>query len=255
MNSIYLKLFIYKLKMLYVYRKDFFIGILSSIIKALIGIIFIESIFNNVTTINGWNQSKLVYLYFSVSYMQAIYHMLFMGMIGFSDLYIKNGELDCVLIKPVNPLKYIIAYDISIKEMPAVIINLLVLIVTIKKLTNNTLDMALLILLPHCGMLIMLWFSIFINCLSFRYYDTLMGVKFIVAITDFCRYPMNIYPKFISYIATFIVPYGLVTFYPLKDVTKLKSYFYMVLALVVCLGFIAYRVWERSLNNYQSVGS
>ena len=51
--GIYIKLFFTKLSMLKMYKKDFYLGLLSCIIKALISIFLIEFILSNFSLVGG----------------------------------------------------------------------------------------------------------------------------------------------------------------------------------------------------------
>lgn len=62
-----------KVKKLAVYRFDFTIGIISSLLHSIVAFVFITSYYNLVPDIAGWEQEQVVYMYFSVSFMQSLF--------------------------------------------------------------------------------------------------------------------------------------------------------------------------------------
>ena len=56
--GIYIKLFFAKLSMLRMYKKDFYLGLVSCIIKAAISIFLIEFILNNFEFVVTWRTAK-----------------------------------------------------------------------------------------------------------------------------------------------------------------------------------------------------
>lgn len=171
-----------KVKKLAVYRFDFTIGIISSLLHSIVAFVFITSYYNLVPDIAGWEQEQVVYMYFSVSFMQSLFQGVYCGMIGFSQNYVKTGDLDIILVKPINELRYILLHDINISELPSMILNFIILILSVQKLNMAMWEMAILICMPFLGVQIMYSISIMINCLSFQFIDTLMGIKFLIAI-------------------------------------------------------------------------
>ena len=87
--GIYIKLFFTKLSMLRIYKKDFYLGLISCIIKALISIFLIEFILANFNLVGGLKNEQVAYLYFFIVFMQAVSAMIFPGIIR--NLYKNSG--------------------------------------------------------------------------------------------------------------------------------------------------------------------
>lgn len=76
--------------------------------------------------------------------------------------------------------------------------------------------------------------------------------------SDFARYPIEIFGDEIKNLLLFVIPFGLVIYYPVK-------YLYLgvnmwglaagVVVVTVLLNVIAYRFWLFGLSRYESTGS
>lgn len=254
-NTIFLKVLLAKLKMISIYKKDFLLGVFSSFLKASIGILFIDLIFYNFNNISGFDYYTTRYLYFSISFIQSVVYFFCMGLIDFSNLYIKNGELDIVLLKPVNKIIYIILDNINIKEIPNFIINFIIFVSTIFKLNYNIYSSLLLFLTPFMGVISVLSLMLVINSFSFIYKDTLMANKFIISLTDISRYPLKIYPKFIKIAVTFIVPLSLSNYVPILFLNNLTLIIIISFLIVMILFYLSIQLFKKAFSFYQSTGS
>ena len=122
--GIYIKLFFAKFYILKMYKKDFYLGLISCIIKALISIFLIGFILDNFEVVGGLESNKVAFIYFFVSFIQAVSNMVLPGIISFTGIYIRDAELDMVLLKPVNKLTYIV-FGVLIVFSLCLLINIL----------------------------------------------------------------------------------------------------------------------------------
>ena len=81
--GIYIKLFLAKFYILKMYKKDFYLGLISCIIKALISIFLIGFILDNFEVVGGLESNKVAFIYFFVSFIQAVSNMVLLGIISF----------------------------------------------------------------------------------------------------------------------------------------------------------------------------
>ncbi len=255
MNNIYFRVFLAKLKMMLIYKKDFYTGLFSSVLKALVGILFIDFLFLNFDSIGDMSPESVRYLYFSVGFIQSISSLLFLGLVDFSNLYIKDGGLDIVLLKPVRKIPFIIAYDINIREVPNTVIHLFLLFISIKQLSLGFVNGLLLWIVPISGVIIFLSFCLMINCLSFKYKETLMAVKLVISLSDISRYPLKIYRPIIRVILTFVIPFGLTNYIPLSTINKLPQMIGIAFFVSILFLGVGYIMFEKSFHLYQSTGS
>jgi len=77
------------------------------------------------------------------------------------------------------------------------------------------------------------------------------------SLQEFAFYPILIYPKFIGFILTWIIPYAFASFYPADYFLHkgFEHYSMLTPVIAIILWVIALRVWEFGLKNYSSTGS
>lgn len=253
--GIYIKLFFAKLSILKMYKKDFYMGLISCVIKALISIFLIDFILNNFKIIGGIESDKVAFLYFFIAFIQALSAMILPGIISFTGIYIRDAELDMVLLKPVNKLIYIIFDNIDIKEFPNVMVNLGIFILSIIRLKCDVFTAVLLFLLPFTGVIIIFSLCLLINILGFRYKDTLMPIKFLFALVDMCKYPLSIYNPVLRLIFMTIIPIGLISYLGVVKMENVSLVFVLSVAVSGVFLSISVYLFEKAFRLYESTGS
>jgi len=253
--GIYIKLFFTKLSMLKMYKKDFYLGLISCIIKALISIFLIEFILTNFSLVGGLESEKAAYLYFFIVFMQAVSWMLLPGIISFTGIYIRDAELDMVLLKPVNKLVYIIFENIDIKEFLNVTVNLVIFIISIIRLNCGLFTSIMLFLSVFPGVIIIFSLCLLINILGFRYKDTLMPIKFLFSLVDMCKYPLTVYNPVIRFIFTVIIPIGFISYFPIIQIKNIAWIFTLGIAVSGVFLIVSVYLFEKAFRLYESTGS
>ena len=253
--GIYIKLFFAKFYILKMYKKDFYLGLISCIIKALISIFLIGFILDNFEVVGGLESDKVAFIYFFVSFIQAVSNMVLPGIISFTGIYIRDAELDMVLLKPVNKLIYIVFENIDIKEFPNVMVNLTIFVLTIIRLNCPVFTGVLLFLTSFLGVLIVFSLCLLINILGFRYKDTLMPIKFLFALVDMCKYPLSIYSSVIRFIFVTIIPIGFINYFGVMQVKNIAWTFLFSLVVSGVFLCISVYLFEKAFRLYESTGS
>ena len=116
------------------YKLDFFIGLLSVFFEQILSLTFISIIFLNIQEIAGWSYSDLL-LIFSFSILGRSIHIIFFdNMWVFGSKYIQKGELDRLLLRPINPLFQLIAEKINYQGIGQIIVGSIALNIALTNL-------------------------------------------------------------------------------------------------------------------------
>ncbi|MFG6179695.1 ABC-2 family transporter protein, partial [Halomonas sp. THAF12] len=97
------------IKALSEYRADLIMGIFSSIILQLTGLLMIWVIFENINDIKGWSYYEVIFVYGILTTSRSINEMFFESLWGFGTEYIQPGKFDIILIRPISPLFHLIS--------------------------------------------------------------------------------------------------------------------------------------------------
>ncbi|WP_053361553.1 ABC-2 family transporter protein [Bacillus sp. FJAT-27251] len=248
------------MKVMMEYRIDFIIGVLSVILEQFASIFFIKVVFDHIEQINGWSFYEILFIYGIAATGRSIHHIFFDNLWTLGWQYIRPGQLDRLLIRPINPLFHIVADRLHQDGFGQLIIGLIILGTAIPQLDLawGAVEIALLVVMIISSGLIFVAVNLFFATFSFWMIDSLPVVWAVFNLSDFARYPLTIYHKGIRTFLTWIIPYGFTAFYPAayfidKSGFRELALWTPVVALVCCV--IAYSFWNRGLKSFASTGS
>lgn len=256
--SLYFSFLKVSLKEMLIYRLDCIVGMISQIVTQLVEIIFIWIVFQNTDTLAGWNFRQILLLYGLTLISIGISDMCFDALYDIGPKYIRNGEFDKILLRPVHPLISIIG---SSKEFTALGYFVLGLFFTITMLIKLMVPITIILILK------IIFFSIVgaaiigaINTIcsisSFWTYRSNEVIWSFYRIYTFAQYPLDIYNKFIKVLITVILPFSFVAYYPSMNYLGMNSkMIYIAPLIMIILWLIAIKLWNFALNKYRSTGN
>lgn len=260
----YFKLYIQFIKQyvksLMEYRIDFVLGLIGFIFVQLTGVVFIQLIFNNIPSLAGWSFYEILFIYGFAQIPRGIDHVLTDNLWMLSGNIVVQGNFDRYLIRPLNPLFQLVAERFQPDGFGEIIIGLILVVTSYSKL-NIKLTFLNLVL-----MIIVIIFASFIyTAIKLAVASIAFWVKFAQSylfmtyqLSSFAKYPMGIYPKAISGILTFIIPFAFTGYFPGAYFLGKVSFFYgiiLTLLISVISIFIAYCIWLKGMKRYESSGS
>jgi ABC-2 type transport system permease protein len=152
------------------YRMDFLIGIFAMFLSNATSIVFFWVIFQTIPEINGWSFGQLLFLTGFVTLVVGLWHAFFSGFSPWGiERYIRNGDFDRILLKPVNPFVDIIISKIDDDGFGDLIAGMLILYVgsQLSGVSWTLANTLLLVVMVISSLLIFLSIIIFISTLSF----------------------------------------------------------------------------------------
>jgi ABC-2 type transport system permease protein len=248
------------IKVMMEYRGDFFIGMGSVILQQVTAIFFVGVVFQHIDDINGWSFYEILFIYGIAMTGRSIHHIFFDNLWTLGWQYIKNGNFDRLLIRPVNPLFQVCAERVQQDGFGQLVIGVIVLTTSVTKLGLQwtMLDVFFLFILILSSGFIFVAINLFFITFSFWMVDSLPIVWATFNLSEFTRYPLTIYHKGIAFLLTWIIPYGFTAFYPATYFIEHSGYKAFALwTPVVAIGScaIAYAFWNRGIRAFTSTGS
>ncbi|MNW58214.1 hypothetical protein D3C74_360620 [compost metagenome] len=174
--------------------------------------------------------------------------------------YIKPGNFDRVLIRPVNALFQIVAERVQQDGIGSFIIGLIVLFTATPHLDIHwgASELIWFVVMVISSGIIFLAVNLFFATLSFWMVDSLPVMYAVQKTSDFARYPMSIYGKGIRFILTWIIPYGFTAFYPaalfIEDSGFQQVAIWTPLVALASIT-VAYLFWKKGLRSFTSTGN
>jgi len=257
--SLYWLFLTQRIKALMEYRANFIIGASSTIFLQASSIIAIWVVMQQVPTLNGWNYDEILLVYGLITLAKSINHMFADNLWTLGRTYIRSGGFDRFLVRPINPLFHLLADRFCQDGVGNFLVGVaLVIKSSISLHIVWTADKLLMLLVAVVsGGLIFIALNLLTCVTAFWIVDSVPVTRLVFDNHLFAQYPLSIYPKAIGILLTWVVPYGLASFYPASYLLG-RSLGYIAWLAPVAAGillFIAYRFWEFGLRHYNSTGT
>lgn len=256
--SLYFSLLKGSLKEILIYRMDCIVGIFSQVIVQFVSLIFLFVVFQNTENIAGWNFKQILLLFGITRISVGISGYCFDGLYDIGPKYIRNGDFDKILLRPVHPLISIIGDS---KEFGSIADFALGLGITVYMLLQLSIPITVLLIIKIIffsivGALIIGAINTIFSISSFWTYRSNEVIWSFYRIYTFTEYPITIYNKFIRIFITIILPFAFVSYYPTMAYLGFNTYIiYLCPFVAIILWIIAVKLWNLALNKYRSTGT
>lgn len=256
--SLYFSLLKISLKEILIYRIDCIVGIFSQLIVQLVSLIFIFIVFENTENIAGWNFNQILLLFGITKIPIGIAGYCFDALYDIGKKYIRNGDFDIILLRPVHPLLSIIGAS---REFVAIGDFVIGLIITIYMLIQLSIPITALLIIKIIffsivGAFIIGAINTIFSISSFWTYRSNEVIWSFYRMYTFTEYPITIYNKFIRILITVILPFAFVAYYPTMAYLGFNTYMlYLSPVVAIVLWIIAIKLWNWALKKYRSTGN
>lgn len=241
------------------YKNDFIIGVASTLLTQVCGVFFIWIVFENVGEISGWTFYQVTFVYGLLTLAKAIDMIFFYNLAAVGVDYIRKGEFDILMIRPVSPLFQIIAGKAQQEGFGLAIVGVLVILKSILELNLGLglTGVVMLVIFAVCGGLIIAAISVISATSAFWTVSSSIVMETVASLQECALYPIVIYPKFLRFVLTWVIPYGFASFYPANYFFDKGYYTYSLLSPLVALFLwcTALKVWDYGIRHYASTGS
>jgi len=240
------------------YKLDFWLGVFGSLMMQASGIVFIWVVFTRIPDLNGWSFYQVAFIYGLAALPKGLTE-LFCDGVWYLPSMVRLGELDRLLVRPLNPLYHLLADKVETHGLGHLIVGGLVMAEASRQLSLSwdAVRLAYLLLAVVCGALLYLSVNLCSVCLVF-WTTELRGAPLLpYSFSEFAKYPITIYPRWIQAIITWLLPFAFTSFFPATYLLGQESWWaFACLLPVVTTVFlaIAYCLWRHGMNRYQGVG-
>jgi ABC-2 type transport system permease protein len=174
-------------------------------------------------------------------------------------VYIRSGGFDRFLVRPINPLFHLLADRFCQDGVGNFLVGVALIIkssIDIPITWTPGKALALLVAV-FSGGVIFIALNLLTCVAAFWIVDSVPVTRMVFDNHLFAQYPLSIYPKAIGILLTWVVPYGLASFYPASYLLDRELGWVVWLAPLAAavLSFIAYRFWVFGLRHYSGTGT
>lgn len=231
---------------------SFFITLAGNILFPLITIL----IYRTGSSFPGWN-------FYEVLLLQAVYtisdgfaSIVTGGVLWMTLNHVKEGSLDTVLLKPVNPLFFLVSSSFAPDNIALVIGGGVLFAVAMGHLGGITVYAALgSFVLFLSGVAVLAGMAFLMAATSFKWVGNSRIPEIFDSVKGFGIYPITIFPKAVQAVITFIVPVAVIGYYP-ASVLLGKGAGSGYLLCIPCILFFLASIWLFGfmIRLYEGVG-
>jgi len=236
------------------YRVNFVVQLFQSAIALVVGLLVLALVYSHTDELNGWSEAELLcVLGIQILMGGAIRTYIQPNMMRLID-DVREGKLDYALTKPEDSQLLVSVREVRIWQVVDLISGTVVLAVGLSRITTDVgiLDALAFGAALVFGAVMIYCFWLVIATGAFWIVNMWHAVELFDGIFQTGRWPVGIYPGWLRYSVTFLVPIAFAVTVPAQAVTSRLQWQTLALAAlfaVVLLGFTRW-FWRCGLRNY-----
>ena len=241
------------------YRVNFVVQVFQSAIALVVGLLVLALVYSHTDELNGWSQSELLCLLgIQILMGGAIKVSIQPNMMRLID-EVRDGKLDHALTKPEDAQVLVSVREVRIWQVVDLITGLAVLGVGLSRITT---DLGMLdalafgvALLLGAAMIYSFWLVIATG--AFWVVNMWHVADLFDGVFQTGRWPIGIYPGWLRYSVTFLVPVAFAVTVPAQAVTSRLQWQTFALAVVFAAVLFAFTrwFWRFGLRRYSGASA
>lgn len=260
----YLRIYWYYFKQYWktrlVYKADFTVGFVAQLVNLGASLAFLTLLFTQVEAINGWTFNEMLFLAGVGGFIMNFHHVFLFNMFNLED-YIVEGRMDRFLLRPLSPLFQVYADEVSDNNLSKLIANAALIVYSANQIGLNLLtasNIAYGIAALASGMLVFAAAYMVFATTGFWTGRSRSAIWLIFRLSEYRRYPYNIYSLPIQIILVTAIPIAFASFFPATFFLEREAWRFWQYASIAAgpvLYLLALIFWKIGLSNYSSTGS
>ena len=241
------------------YRVNFFWQLFQSLLSLAISLVGLGIIFSYTDTLGGWRPDEilaLVGVYFLVGGIIGL--VIQPGMEQFIDS-VRDGTLDFTLTKPEDAQLIVSIQRVEIWELINIGLGLGVLVFALIRLGEKVgvPEAGMFILMLIAGALIIYSFFLILATLSFWFVRVENILVIFQSMYEAGRWPVSLYPGWLRYGLTFIIPVAFATTVPAEALTGRLNWEVLLgaVALAAVMLTLSRVFWRVGLRHYSGTSA
>lgn len=238
------------------FRLDTLFGILSSVLWLGIPIIFFKVIYLNVSTIGGWTYEECLLLVGVYTMIDGLMMAFLVKSMPMLEKGIREGTLDTVLLKPINPHLFYFFRSIEFTQFINSALGFVIILYACHGSSFSWLQ--ILAFVCSCFLGCILYYSLwYLWTISAFWFPTNFGRNdLFLSMIQMSRYPAVIYHGIGNIIFNFLLPFGLIACPATILLLQPQHFHILIYQLIISLIFLVLDqvVWKLGIKRYDGAG-
>lgn len=271
--SIYSSFVKQQIKSLIEYKLDFAMGMIGLTIYQIGSFLLLYTVFTEIQTFGSYNFNEILLFYGYSQIVRGIDHVYNDNIWDVGVNSIRDGRFAQLLIRPINPISYIVMERFQFDGMGECVIGAIIFFYA-----KGRLDLAfglegwiVFFIFLTAGLVI--YFALKLMCAAAAFWIVSSGELMLIVyeVNSFTKYPLDIYKnRALEFLLTYLLPFALVSYFPMVYYIREPSFIshtvgfgfasrYMIVAFIVAIAAIFLKlslvIWNRGLRRYEPTGT
>jgi viologen exporter family transport system permease protein len=241
------------------YRANFFIAAFQSLLAVAVGIAVLSLVYSHTASLNGWTESQLLVILGIQILLGGVVHAAIQPNMERVADEVRDGRLDFALTKPQDSQLIVSVRQLNIWQAVDVVSGAIVVVVGVSR-TRGTITaghtLAFLGLLA-LGALFLYCFWLILATGAFWIVNMWFLSELFEGMYQTGRWPIGIYPGWLRYSMTYLVPVGFAVTVPAQALTHRLHWSTVGVAVVFAVALVAFArwFWRFGLRRYSGASA
>jgi len=241
------------------YRANFFIQLLQSAVSVVTALVVLKLVYSQTPDLNGWNESELLVVMGIQILLGGVIRTLIQPNMQRLMEEVRDGKLDFALTKPEDSQLLVSVRDVQIWRSVDVISGGAVVAYGLSGLDRSVGagDALLFLGMLFVGAVTIYCFWLVIATLAFWLVNVWSIIELFEGVYQTGRFPVSIYPGWLRFGVTFLVPIAFAITVPAEAVTGRLEWETIALAIGFSAALFAFTRWwwGFGLRNYSGASA
>jgi len=241
------------------YRANFFVAIFESLLAVTVGLAVLGLVYSHTSTLNGWTQSELLVILGVQILLGGVIHAAIQPNMERLTNEVRDGKLDFALMKPQDAQLIVSLRELRLWQLVEVVSGAIVIGVGISRIqTTIGAGHALAFLgLLLVGAVLLYCFWLILATGSFWIVTMWFLSELFEGMYQVGRWPIGIYPGWLRYSMTYLVPIGFAITVPAQALTGRLGWQTVVILLGFAVALAAFTrwFWRFGLKRYSGASA
>jgi ABC-2 type transport system permease protein len=241
------------------YRANFFVAIVQSLLGVAVALAVLALVYSKTTALNGWTQSELLVVLGIQILLGGVIHATVQPNMERLTQEVQDGKLDFALTKPADSQLLVSLRELRLWQLVDVVSGAVVVGVGVSRLQTSVgvghafAFLALLLI----GATLLYCFWLILATGSFWVVNMWFLSEMFEGIYQVGRWPIGIYPGWLKYSMTYLVPIGFAVTVPAEALTGRLGWTTVVIAVVFSIAVVAIArwFWRFGLRRYSGASA
>ena len=240
----------------FAYPLQFFLLFVASLFGGLLGPLFGFVVYGISSGFPGWTLNQYLLLFGSFTLVRGFSDLFFTALFFRVGKQINRGLFDKNLLRPIKTLPFLVMQGFDFDGISTFLLGFAIVGYALHGMTFTLVGLVQFAYLIVLGICFMLSITMILIGLSLVFVEVDALRNFFFMFLNFARYPISVFGKSASFVLSYLIPIGLVSFYPAKALGHgLSGLNTLLLSLAIFVFmFVAKLVFNYGISKYQSAG-